>query len=96
MLFWNGTSWEYREPNTIHDLFGFWGEDANHLHAVGGEGIYRFYNGKEFLRKEDLTEETDSLYGLWGTSNENIYAVGSSGIIMHFNGIIQVFVGHNV
>ena len=58
---------DYREPNTIHDLFGMWGEDIEHIYTVGGEGIYRFYNGKEFLRKDELTEETISLFGVWGT-----------------------------
>ena len=41
MLFWNGKGWEYREPNTIHDIFGMWGEDINHIYAVGGRRIYK-------------------------------------------------------
>ena len=68
MLYWNGEKWDYREPNTIHDLFGMWGEDIEHIYTVGGEGIYRFYDGTQFLRKDELTEETVSLFGVWGLS----------------------------
>ena len=34
MLYWDGEKWDYREPNTIHDIFGMWGEDINHIHAI--------------------------------------------------------------
>ena len=86
MLYWNGEKWDYREPNTIHDLFGMWGEDMEHIHAVGGEGIYRFYDGKVFHRREDLTDEEVSLFGIWGTHNDNIYICGSHGTVLHFDG----------
>ena len=46
LLFWGGDQWHYREPNTIHDLFCMWGTDINNIHAVGGEGTYRFHDGK--------------------------------------------------
>ena len=56
MLYWDGEKWSYREPNTIHDIFGMWGTDIDHIHTVGGEGIYRYYDGTQFQRREELTE----------------------------------------
>jgi hypothetical protein len=86
MIYWDGEKWDYREPNTIHDLFGMWGEDINHIYTVGGEGVFRFYNGKEFQRKDELTEEEISLFGVWGTRTDNVYICGSHGTLLHFNG----------
>ena len=63
-----------------------WGEDIEHIHTVGGEGVYRFYNGKEFLRREELTDETVSLFGVWGMGNDNIYICGSHGTILRYDG----------
>ena len=49
-------------------------------------GTRRFYNGKEFLRKDELTDETISLFGVWGTQTDNVYICGSHGTILHFDG----------
>ncbi len=85
MLFWD-CEWNYREPNTIHDLFCMWGEDLDCLHTVGGEGVYRVYNGSTFERKEELTSEEISLYGVWGSRKDNVFIAGSHGTILRSQG----------
>ena len=63
-----------------------WGTDINNIHAVGGEGTYRFYDGKQFQRRDELTNEEVSLYGVWGAAADDVYIAGSHGTILHFDG----------
>jgi photosystem II stability/assembly factor-like uncharacterized protein len=53
---------------------------------VGGEGTYRFHDGKQFQRRDELTSEEISLYGVWGFGDNDVYIVGSHGTILHFDG----------
>ena len=73
-----------------------WGTDINNIHAVGGEGTYRFHDGKEFQRKDELTSEEVSLYGVWGSASDDVYIVGSHGTILHLMGMMKVSGYHGI
>jgi hypothetical protein len=62
-----------------------WGDDGNHVVAVGPQGAIAQYDGTRWTRIEPR-EGVGHLQGVWGSSPTNVHVVGDSGLVMRWDG----------
>lgn len=68
--------------NPLVDLKSIWGQDTNHIFAVGEKGVIKFYDGNKWITM--VNDDSNNLYRIWGSSSNDVYAVGE--IVLHYDG----------
>ena len=76
--------WVRMASGTRSALYGLWGQDSEHVLAVGDFGLVLRWNG---IRWDQFNAGTEHfLFDVWGRALDDIYIVGLSGTLGHFDG----------
>lgn len=75
-----GPEWAWHEPDTTWELRAVWGNDPQHLWAVGKDGTVVVSDGARWRAQNSVSR--DSFSSIWGADENNIWVVGYAGTIL--------------